>query len=117
MLLLPGQRQIGVGRIAQFYPTIGGAVYQTHQAEGAQPVLHRRLPPFGLEGARIGKHTVEMMHRRHVVRMILMIGFGPAHPPDRHVRRGHHPSEIGILAAIAAIALVKSTDRGEIARR
>jgi len=108
MFLLAGQRQVAFIGILQLGPAarrIG--LDQSHQAERAQPVLHRRLTPFVGEDLRIGKHAVEVVDRGHVMLVILVIGLRAAHPPQRQALGGDRPTEIGIFAAIADIARVE----------
>tara|TARA_B100001179_G_scaffold108124_1_gene76994 strand:- start:833 stop:1399 length:567 start_codon:yes stop_codon:yes gene_type:complete len=111
VFLLPGERQIGRIRLFQLDPAASTIWFnEAHQAKRAQPVLHRRLAPFFREDLRVLHNAVEVMNRRHVMLVILVIGFRATSPPKGHVFRNQRPAEICIFTAIADIARVEPPD-------
>ena len=80
--LLARKRQIAFMRIAQLAPPAVFTANQAHQREGSQPVLHRLLAPLGIEPFCIGDHAVDVMHRWHVMGVVLMIPPSAPHPPQ-----------------------------------
>jgi len=112
--LRTGKFEVAFVRLAQLAPAVAGSLHQTHQDESAKPVLHRRLPPLRSEPTCIREHAVEMVHRRHVMGVILVKGFRAANPPYRQLMCRHGSTKVGIFAAISDEPLVEAPGPHEV---
>jgi hypothetical protein len=79
-----------------------------------QPALHRPSAPSLVKDGGVAQDVVEMLNGRVYHRMVLMKSVRATDPAHRHSRRGGALREIGVLAAIAALALAESPEADQV---
>ena len=64
-------------------------------------MLHGVFAPFGVKPLGIGEDAIEVMDRRHMVRVILVISLRTFYPPETETCSCANAAEIGVLPAIS----------------
>ena len=101
VVALLGQREVRRSRCADLHDPVADPFDEPHQAERADPMLHRRIAPFLREEAAVGEDGSDVVDGRHVVPVELVVDPRARDPVDRNALHRQALGEVRILPAIA----------------